>query len=390
MRKIHYLDGLRGLAAFVVVFHHFVYAFYPALFLGSNVQTHLKDGEEAFASGSFLNLFYNGNFAVCIFYVMSGFVLSYKFFLIKDHEIIKESAVKRYVRLVIPVAFSVICAYVLMRFSLFYNQQAAVASGSYWIGEFWRFNPDFFGALKQTFYGAFFANSFNYNVTLWSIAYEFAGSFLVFAFLAVFGKMKLRWIAYIVAIAFFFQTYYLAFVLGLLLSDIVAHKNTIVSKFDKTKIIRTILLFVGLFLGSYPSGRGVDGTLYWFMEKSYLSNSAVFYHILGAFLLMIVLLDSKKMQKVFSFKYLLFLGEISFAMYILHFIILGSFSSFIFIYLKPHVPYMADFIISFLLSVGVIFLISYWVYEYVDKRAVYLSKFIYAKIFKRNIAEKKS
>lgn len=386
MRKIQYLDGLRGLAAFVVVFHHFIYAFYPALFLGSNVQTHLKAGEEAFASGSFLNLFYNGNFAVCIFYVMSGFVLSYKFFLMKDREIIKESVVKRYVRLVVPVAFSVLCAYVLMRLSLFYNRQAAEVSGSYWIGEFWRFSPDFFGALKQIFYGAFFESSFNYNVTLWSIAYEFAGSFLVFGFLAVFGKMKLRWIAYVAAIAFFFQTYYLAFILGLLLSDIVAHRTVIVSAFDKTKFIRTAMLLLGLFLGSYPSGRGVDGTIYAFMEKSYLANSAVFYHILGAFLLMIVLLDSRRMQKLFSFKYLLFLGEISFAMYILHFIILGSFSSFIFIILQPHVPYVVDFLISFLLSVGVIFLISYWVYEYVDKRAVRLSKYIYAKFFTKKNA----
>ena len=67
MRKISYLDGLRGLAAFVVVFHHFIYAFYPALFLGSNAQLHLKGGEEAFLSGSVFNLLYNGNFAVCVF-----------------------------------------------------------------------------------------------------------------------------------------------------------------------------------------------------------------------------------------------------------------------------------------------------------------------------------
>ena len=383
MRKIQYLDGLRGLAAFVVVFHHFVYAFYPALFLGSNAKTHLGAGEEVFASGSMFNLLYSGNFAVCIFFVMSGFVLSYKFFLQKDRNIIKESATKRYVRLVLPVAFSVFLAFVLMKFSLFYNQQAAGITGSNWLGEFWTFTPNFTDALSQTFVGAFFTNIFDYNVTLWSIAYEFLGSFLVFGFLAFFGKMKSRYWAYIFAIIFLFQTYYLAFILGMLLSDLMAHKNMVIGKFDKSKLFRTGLLLLGLFLGSYPSGRGVEGTVYAFMEKPYLVNSAVLYHIMGAFFVILVLLESKRMQKIFSFRYLLFLGEISFAMYILHFIILGSFSSFVFLKLEPHLPYIDAFLISFALSVALIFLVSYLVYLYVDKKAVHLSKLVYKLAFKR-------
>ncbi|MDD5396582.1 MAG: acyltransferase [Candidatus Moranbacteria bacterium] len=377
MRKIQYLDGLRGLAAFVVVFHHFVYAFYPALFLGSNTRTHLKMGEEVFASGSILNLLYSGNFAVCIFFVMSGFVLSHKFFLQKDHAIIKESAIKRYVRLVVPVAFSVFCAYILMKFSLFYNQQAALVSGSNWLGEFWRFNPNFLDAVRQTFVGAFFSSVFDYNVTLWSIAYEFIGSFIVFGFLAFFGKIEKRYWAYAIAIIFLFQTYYLAFILGMLLSDLMAHQKLFIRKYDKNKLIRTALLLFGLFLGSYPSGRGVDGTMYAFMEKSYLANSAVLYHVIGAFFVILVLLESRKMQRIFSLKYLIFLGEISFAMYLLHFIILGSFSSFVFLKLVQHLPYAAAFLIAFALSIALIFLVSYLVYVYVDKRAVHLSKLVY-------------
>lgn len=384
MRKIRYLDGLRGLAAFVVVFHHFILAFYPALFLGSaEAKIHLMPGEEEFFSGSAFNILYSGNFAVCIFFVMSGFVLSHKFFLIKDHEIITESAIKRYVRLVVPVAFSVLCAFVLMNFSLFYNQQVAGISGSDWLGGFWRFTPNFMEALNQAFVGSFFYNIFDYNVTLWTIAFEFLGAFLVFGFLAVFGKMKNRYLAYILAIAVFFQTYYLAFILGMLLSDIMAHKNMLVRRFDKSKLLRTGLLLGGLFLGSYPSGRGVGGTIYASMEKSYLADSAVLYHVLGAFLVMIVLLDSRRMQKMFSSRYLLFLGEISFAMYLLHFIILGSFSSFVFLKLVSYVPYATAFWITFILSVVLIFAVSYLVYLFVDKKAVHLSRIMYGRFFKR-------
>ena len=196
MQKITYLNGLRGVAAFIVVFHHFIYAFYPALFLGFGAQLHLKTGEEVFFSGSIFNLLYNGNFAVCIFFVLSGFVLSHKFFLQKDYSVIKEGVAKRYVRLVIPVAFSVLVAFFLMKFSFFYNQQAGKISGSDWLGEFWTFHPNFLDALNQTFIGAFFFNSFGYNMTLWSISYELIGSFLIFGFLIFFGKRKNRYWAY--------------------------------------------------------------------------------------------------------------------------------------------------------------------------------------------------
>jgi len=384
MRKIRYLDGLRGLAAFEVVFHHFILAFYPALFSGPGIPTHLPAGQEVFVSGSILNLLYDGNFAVCIFFVLSGFVLSHKFFLDKDHEIITASAVKRYVRLVIPVAFSIFCAYILMKFSLFYNQDAGIVSGSGWLQGAWTFTPNFWDALNQTFVGTFFSNVFTYNTTLWTIAVEFLGSFLVFAFLAVFGKAQNRHMAYLFLGIVFFQTYYLAFILGMLLSDLMAHKNSIVAEIDRNKFLRTGLLLLGLFLGSYPSGREVTGTMYAFMYIPWAADSQIIYHVLGSFLVILVLLDSKRMQKFFALRYLLFLGEISFAMYLLHFIILGSFSSFVFLRLEPVMSYAGAVASSFVLSVALIFAASYAMYRLVDKQAVRLSHFVYSHVFKRN------
>jgi len=294
------LYGLRGLAAFEVVFHHFILAFYPAMFSGPDIPTHLPAGQEVFASGSIINLLFDGNFAVCIFFVLSGFVLSHKFFLDKNHEIITASAVRRYVRLAVPVAFSVFCAYLLMKFSLFYNQQAADVSGSGWLGGFWTFKPGFVDAINQSFIGTFFSNIYDYNATLWTITVEFLGSFLVFAFLAVFGKAKNRYMAYLFLGIIFFQTYYLAFILGMLLSDLMAHKNTIIAQFDRSTLIRTGLLLLGLLLGSYPSGRDAAGTMYSFMTTPLVTDPEVVYHVWGAFLVILVLLDSRRMQKFFE------------------------------------------------------------------------------------------
>ncbi|MFZ2834919.1 MAG: acyltransferase, partial [Candidatus Moraniibacteriota bacterium] len=164
--------------------------------------------------------------------------------------------------------------------------------------------------------------------------------------------------------------------------DLMAHKNTIIRKFDRSKFLRTAILLLGLFLGSFPSGRNAEETIYAFMLNPYITNPEVFYHIIGSFLVIMVLLDSRRMQKIFSHRYLLFLGEISFAMYLLHFIILGSFSSFIFLKLAPYFTYTETFLISFFVSVAFIFLTSYLMYVLVDKKAVQLSHKLYERLFK--------
>lgn len=46
-------------------------------------------------------------------FVLSGFVLTFKFFKTGDSDIIKASAAKKYVRLVIPVLFSMLLFYLL-------------------------------------------------------------------------------------------------------------------------------------------------------------------------------------------------------------------------------------------------------------------------------------
>ena len=381
MRKIDYLNGLRGVAAFQVVFHHFILAFYPALFFGGEWRNHLPAGMEDAASRSVLTVLWDGNFAVCIFFVLSGFVLSHKFFLKKEHEIVTASAVKRYFRLALPVAFSILVAFALMKLSLFYNQPAGVEAGSGWLSSFWNFQPDFADSLSQAFYGIFFKDTFEYNVVLWTIAHEFMGSFLIYAFLAIVGKAKNRHFAYAALIIVFWQTYYLAFILGMILSDTIAHERALVRKYDKTKLIRTGLLVLGLLLGSFPAGRDPQGTMYAFMALSWLTDPGTLYHTLGAFLLMVVLLESRKMQQFFSFRYFLFLGEISFAMYLLHFIILGSFTSFVFIQLEPIMPYPYAVGLSFLASLPIILGVSYVVYKYVDRSAVKFSHILYEKIF---------
>ncbi|MDD5616650.1 MAG: acyltransferase [Candidatus Methanoperedens sp.] len=157
MEKIKYLDGLRGLAAFIVVLGHYAVGFYPASYTARIEEVRADNAVDLLISGTPLNVFYGGNFAVTVFFILSGYVLSYKFFKYRDQEIIISSAVRRYFRLLIPVLFSSIIAYSFMKLSLFYNKEAAtLTTSTWWLAAYWDFNPNFIDMLKQTFVGVFF------------------------------------------------------------------------------------------------------------------------------------------------------------------------------------------------------------------------------------------
>src|SRR4051812_4008381 len=98
------LEGLRGVAAIMVVLYHFLLAFYSLAFLGIGngyeVAQHMRLEDNLY--GNPIMAFLSGSFAVAIFFVLSGFVLSIGFFATKKHEILQKLAAKRYLRLMLP------------------------------------------------------------------------------------------------------------------------------------------------------------------------------------------------------------------------------------------------------------------------------------------------
>ncbi|MCU6797397.1 acyltransferase [Paenibacillus sp. WQ 127069] len=387
--RIEYLEGLRGLAALVVVICHFVGAFYPALISGNAQEIHTQRGWELFIAKSPLNIFYNGNFAVCIFFVLSGFVLTRHYFSNYSNQnngIITSSAVRRYPRLLIPIFFSVLLVYVCMKLSLFGNVETSEFTYStWWLGTFWKFDSTFIDVIKFSFYDVFISSNSKYNTVLWTMYYEFIGSFLVFAAALIIGKMKNRSIIYCILILLFIKTYFLAFIFGLILSDIFSSVD--LNKKLVGKKTQVLLLMVGIFLGSYPTLINVNGTLYSFLALNFVLSS-MFYHIIGAFFVLIVLLNSKRLQKILSLKPFLFLGKISFSMYLMHTIIIGTFSCFVFIKIMHLFTYSVSVSISFISSMIVIFIVSYFYNIYVDQNGVRFSMYLYNRIFKKKINNK--
>lgn len=366
--KIKSLEGLRGLAAFIVVIFHFFTNFYPAL-INSNINQIHTSKVGLFIATTPLNVLYSGNFAVCIFFVLSGFVLSYKFFVTKDKQALVASAYKRYLRLAIPVIFSIL---------LFWIFSFLPLQNSNYIFR----NSSILYVLHEALFGSFFMYKSTINPVLWTMSFEFYGSFIIFGFCGLFGKSKNRAFMYIFAIIAFWRTYFLAFILGVMLSDITVNRQNILAKLD-SRAVKIILLFIGLFLGSYPNQVGkVEGsinihdTIY--SPLSYLSCADSYYQIIGAAIIIAVLLKSEGLSKFFSSAAMQFLGRVSFSMYLTHVILILYCAHPLFnVMHQRSIPYLVCFLIMLIIVVPLILVAAYFVYKYVDKPAINLSNYIY-------------
>ncbi len=370
--KLQYLEGLRGLAAIIVVLHHYTYAFYPTLNNGNIQQSHIENIEVVFATTP-LNVFYNGGFAVALFFVLSGYVLSFSYFKTKHINVILKNAAKRYFRLLIPVGGSVIIACCFIKLGFMFNSQIAIQTkNTDWLNGCFYESGSLFSIAKNMFVDVFFFRDNKYNPVLWTMTYELLGSFLLFLFLLTTHWFKQKLIFYLLIILTLFylnESLYAAFLLGSVL-HLFSLQNL------KKTYKNTLLIFIGLiglFLSSYPAIENTNNTCYLFITTTLIS-SPEFYHVIGAFMLLFIVLNSMYVQKLLSHNLLNYIGKISFSFYLLHFIVLCSLSSWLFIYFEKTNSYNLSVLFSFIISLPAILISAHFYYKHIDTLGIKLSE----------------
>lgn len=137
-------------------------------------------------------------------------------------------------------------------------------------------------------------------------------------------------------------------------------------------------------MGSYPHVIDVNNTICEFMKLNFSMKYSVFYHIWGAFFVMIAVLASQKLKKIFSWEPLVYIGKISFSVYIIHFIVLCSFSCYLFLKLIVYLRYYQAVFFTSILSMMIIMILSHFMHKYIDTKGIKLSKNIYLKYFSQN------
>jgi peptidoglycan/LPS O-acetylase OafA/YrhL len=357
---------------------------------GSELPSHLGGNLEQLFSTTPLGLIGAGNFSVCIFFVLSGYVLTQKYFKIRDDSIIISGALRRYIRLFIPVFAAVMLSFLLASAGLYryYIETMMISAGSNYRG-YWTFTPDIFDAVKQAGWNSFFlGGNIYYNPVLWTMTIEFYGSMLVFTMALLFGSLKNRWTFYLAAAVLLLNSYYLAFVIGMALADVFNNKTPVLQVFKTgNKIVLFIILVSGLFIGSYPISPLTNDSLYTFLNNGFFETPKVTYHIIGAGMVIYVLLNSQGLQNVFSSQVPVFLGKVSYSLYLIHFLVISSFTCASFLFLYPVLSYGAAVLISCALSLLLIIPLSYLFYKYIDLAGVEISKVFYKRVVNSRTSE---
>lgn len=385
--RFNELEGLRGIAAIIVALYHAVFAFYIVAILGhtdgqgiSFVQN-MRFEDNLYANP--IMVFLSGTFSVAIFFVLSGFVLSVGFFQTRKLEIIKKLAAKRYLRLMLPALASIMICLLLIGLGFSRVQEGAAITHSNWLLGSWNVMPNFFSALYDGVIGIFTQGQNSYNNVLWTMTTEFAGSFLIFGFLALFGTLKNRWILYIALIIITLNTWFMAFAAGMILADLYTSG---ILKQKRRNLSYLAVLGTGLFLGGFPlthSNVSLDGTPYGFLVIPGIPiywNS--FWLSIGAIILVATVLSVTQLANIFRHRYISKLGKYTFSLYLTHLPILYTFTMFCFLELRLRfgLGYNASALIAIALSVPVVIIVAWAFEKYVDGQSIRFSSFVANKL----------
>jgi peptidoglycan/LPS O-acetylase OafA/YrhL len=311
------LDGLRGLAALAVVFHHTLIASSAALYAQYENLPRAPTGSLIWwLSDTPLHIFWAGQEAVIVFFVLSGFVLAIpavklgvKWFDVSYYP-------RRLARLYLPVWGALIFASVLHLI----QSRHAVAGASPWLN-LHSVPMTLFGGL-QTASLASWASDFQFTSVLWSLRYEVVFSVLLpgLLLLAVYTRSR-PWWALLLAIECFlimgvwgqnFEVlrYMPVFVLGMLMAfhmdrlNVRLHRLTQGIPAGASAVLAICLLTVS----------------YWTENVGAETASALAYLgvILGACLLVWLGLSAPAVRRLLDRRVVQWAGSRSFSLYLVH------------------------------------------------------------------------
>ncbi|KAF6628594.1 acyltransferase [Paenibacillus sp. EKM208P] len=158
--------------------------------------------------------------------------------------------------------------------------------------------------------------------------------------------------------------------------------------------MKVLVLLVGIYLGSAPY-TSLMGTMYEPIEVwtkninewiQFDIDPRLLARTLGSAMILFALIRSKVLQHVFGWRPFVYLGQISFSLYLIHFTFLNTFSAFLFIKVIHFFNYNLAYAITFLVSMVPLFILSHYYMKYIDQGALKLAR----KVEKKMTAYKKT
>lgn len=337
-KRLSEIDGIRGWAACIVLMQHFV-AIYARLY-------------PALDHPTFLLL--NGALAVQIFFVLSGDALSAAYFSSGNRRQVDRLLAKRYPRLTFPILIACLAVYVVNILGLNFHAAAApLIQRTGWTGA-----PadDFVGMLFYSFLLVYQLPPTSpdvYHPFLWTMRFELLGSLGVFAFLYMLPRLPkpVLWLAVCVGLMLLIAPDFAGFPIGMLLG-LLRRQGLFerLLKSDTAQIVSWVLLaFLTLLTGFLPQPMPVQ-----LLVAFAAAFVGLFYH-------------NALCLRFFRNGLSRFLGDLSFPIYVMHYAILISLTSFAIVWVERQLGLSSLTVTGIVcVSLGACLLVA-WIVRQIEK-----------------------
>lgn len=318
--KLVPLEGLRGIAAAIVVLYHLDLGF-TEKGVGKVPHGHgVWDTLIQFGLGLL-----NGGAAVAVFFVLSGFILSLPF--AKDRRVsrVLVAMLKRWPRLAMLTTIACLFAWALIVLSQDYYKQAAAAIGAGWMATHGNAPLDarhitLWKAAKEGLFDAFVSGTMHFDSPLWTMRIELFGSFAIFLaapllFAVRSWPLRLALVGgLMVAVGGTYPVTYLTdFLTGTILAMLFAEDR--LPRLNNWQAAGLALLGLYLFSFTYEQKLLIHAPI-----KAVIPHGDTSHLVwdVGAVLIILVLLGNPVVRRWFSKGWAVWLGLLSFPIYLLH------------------------------------------------------------------------
>lgn len=337
MNRLKYIDGLKGFACLMVFLFHFFLAGlgYPLTYI------------------RFFSLFFEGQMCVPVFIILSAFCMTSSCKNIRSENDLQHLILKRYLRLALPTACILLVAGIIHFAGLQWNQEACVLFPECKNLATVMKDNSIFSLIKAILLSPFSICQ-SWLPQAWMLKFITWGSFLIIILELGTKKIKknkrylvcLFWLI----ITFMLDCFYSCSVIGFILYYYLREKQT--NKYD---YLISFVCFVGYCL------------LWYLYNQKIITYDGDIIRTILAFLLICTVIHTRIIKRFLESKIMLWLGKVSFSLYLIHYILIVSLSSFIVVSFHDIGPWILSFM-NFLITIIVLLYFSWLSKTYIEDR----------------------
>ncbi|MGB3554805.1 MAG: acyltransferase [Jannaschia sp.] len=348
-RRIEAFDGLRGVAAFMVLIYHYFCLAHPRWTASMSTDPRAVVDTPVY-------LLWNGAFAVALFFVLSGYVMAAA--ARRRRSSLMANTAARYLRLAVPAAASCVLAWIWLSMvpGAADTMADSVDHTSRWLDFTYQDDVKTPVIALADGMGAVFVRGYSrFNNVLWTMKIELFGSLAVFAlYFLTSGRLRLILLGLgTVVLPPLTEPSYIAFGLGAGLYE--AHRSGLLARLDRIPALGPVVLLVAVALAFPGDGFHIRESLPRVAEDWQVGEHRGYLHVIAGTLLILAVIQIRALRVLFGLGVAQWLGRMSFSLYLVHVPLLYTFGAWLFVESEVPSPVIAVLFIACSLLLAMVF-----------------------------------